>query len=96
MSIPPNTTPFLEVFLTPDDRVGTKITPFTNMTTIHVGMALASATRVATEVFLKEMNLSDSHREQIEAQIAEVYNNDLKMGDMGERESTEGIGDISW
>lgn len=89
MTLPPNSIPFLEVYITPDERVATKVIPFTNMNTIHVGMALASATRVATEVFLKEMGLNDSHREQVEAQIAEVYNNDLKMGDMGEMESTE-------
>ena len=86
-----DTTPFLQVFLTEDDRVGTKITPFRGMTTIHVGMALASATRVATEAFLREMELGEEHREQIEAQIAEVYNRDLKMGDMGEKDSTEGV-----
>lgn len=91
MNLPPNTTPFIQIFLTPDDRVGTKIIPFRGMTTLHIGMALASATRVATEVFLKEEGLSDAHREQIEAQIAEVYNQDLRWGDTGEKESTKGI-----
>lgn len=81
---------FIEIFRTTDGRLGTKITPFTNMDTIHIGMALASATRVATEVFIKEMGLSEAEREQIEAQIAEVYNNDLQIGDAGERESTKG------
>ena len=53
------------------------------------GIALASATRVIAGAFMDIMSLDEGHREQIEAQIVESYNRDMRLGDMGEKETTK-------
>lgn len=83
------TKPFIEISKTVDGQIQTIYRPVNGDTPITMGMALASATRVFAEAMRTELNLGPEHREQIEAIVAEVYANDLKMGDMGEAESTE-------
>lgn len=59
--------------------------------TISIGIALASATRVISQAFIQELGMGEEHLDRIQQQIAASYNHDLKLGDLGENESTEGV-----
>lgn len=80
----------IEIYETPNGRLETQFfLPAGEINTIKVGVALASATRVIAEAFRQELKLNKSHNEQIEAQIAKFYNDDLKIGSLGEEENTK-------
>lgn len=62
------------------------------ITTQDVGIALSSATKVAAISFQKAIKAAQGANyslEQLEAQIADCYNQDLQEGDKGESETTE-------
>ncbi len=91
---PKNSKPFIQINRDSDGNFHTAIHPYQNVSTIDFAVALASATRVFTEVLLKEMKLQKFHGEQIQAQIAQIYNHDLELGDLGEEGSTRIANDI--
>jgi hypothetical protein len=70
-------------------QIETVFYPFTGIDSIYVGVALASATRVIARAFMDQLGLGEEHYELIQKQIAEIYNNDLNMGDLGEKETTQ-------
>ncbi len=63
--------------------------PAKNDSPATAGLMLAVATRVITSAFLDVKKLPEAQREQIEAAIAKSYNQDLKLGDFGEKDSTQ-------
>lgn len=82
----------LEIGLNEDGEIQTIFRPglfVHGVDVIQIGMMLASATRVITEVFIRELKLPEVQREQIESAIAEIYSQDLGHGDCGEMENTE-------
>lgn len=55
--------------------------------TVKAGVMLASACRVFSYALVDENNLPSSMAEQIQATVAEVFNEDLRKGDLGEEQS---------
>ncbi len=84
----PYTKPFIEVFQTADGQLATSYRPAQGHDPILMGIALASATRTMAASLLIELSLGEEHRAPIQAAIAGAYLSDLKMGDMGEAETT--------
>jgi len=82
--------PHIEITHTESGQIQTVFRPF-NGSTIHVGMMLASATRVIAESFRKELGLTPEHDAKIAMQIARVFTNDIEMGSMGETATLESL-----
>ena len=75
--------PHVEITKIESGQIETIYRPF-NGSTIDMGMMLASAARVIAQGFRKQLGLPESEEPQILAQIVRVFNNDIKMGSMGE------------
>lgn len=81
--------PFIHISITDEGQISTLFNPHQEggCDPVKVGIALASATRVIVEGFMREMKPSEVHREQIQALICEVYNRDMGWASDGEEES---------
>lgn len=80
--------PHIEI--TRDKQISTIYRPF-NGSTIDIGMMLASAARVVAQGFRQQLGLPESEDTKILAQIVRVFNNDILMGDMGEKATLEDL-----
>jgi hypothetical protein len=84
-------TVLMEICMASDGHFETKFNPCENLSTIIVGVALASATRVASAAFIDLMKLDEDHLKPIQEQIAHFYNQDLKIGTLGEEDNTKAV-----
>ncbi len=84
----PTTKPFIEISQTEGGQIATSYRPAQGHDPILMGIALASATRTMAASLMIELSLGEEHRAPIQAAIAQAYLNDLKLGDMGEAETT--------
>lgn len=80
--------PHIEI--TRGEQIATVYRPF-NGSTIDVGMMLASAARVVAQGFRQQLGLPETEDAKILAQIVRVFNNDILMGDMGEKATLEDL-----
>lgn len=79
---------FIEVVIDEEGNFETRfLPPREEISTIMVGVAFASATRVISAALIDIMGLGKEHLEPIQEQIQKFYNDDLEIGSMGEEDN---------